>query len=674
MTTDAKFAAPPLPRVRRRRGAGLRHIPALDGVRGLAVAAVLVYHLGATWLPGGFLGVSLFFTLSGFLITNLVLAEADRNCSLALREFWLRRFRRLLPAALVAITLGVAVTLTVGTSDQLANLRGDVAGALGYVANWRFILNGSAYAAGYQEPSTLLHFWSLGIEEQFYVVFPFLAWWLVKRRAGRTTWLGVVAGLSAASVTALLILQRSGNVDRSYFGSDTRAVELLAGVGLAVLIRMNAPRRLLAAARRPALQPVLAIPIVGMVAFWAVSHQADLWLYRGGLWAVALTSVAVIVVAIMPSPVQRLLSWAPLCWLGRISYGVYLYHWPLFRWLTPARTGLSTWPLVVLRLALTFALALASFHLLEQPIRTRKVRLTRPVLAFGTPVVVLALLGLGQFAQTRVAAANIDLKHAQGLQLQASDLTPSSVVPTSTTKPIPPLTKVLFLGDSLVHQSLPGFTTAFAAEGITVAAVGGPGETLLGNRDKWLTDLRAKVAEFDPDVVILEGCCGFGNPKKDRYYKAPNGALLALDSPELFREWAAVTIDVTNAAGSRGALPMWVLAPPARTNGYYGPIEGRIDRVNNIYQALVSCQPQVGLVDWRILTGPGGVFAMDLPGADGTLVKVRNDDGLHFAPAGTAVIAKASIDAIRNRWLSNGGRYPGPVGVPATCPPQTLAG
>ena len=173
--------------VRRPTGSGrLAHIAALDGVRGLAVLAVVVYHLDADLLPGGFLGVSLFFTLSGFLITNLLVAEWRATGTIDLGSFWSRRFRRLLPASVAGIAL-VIVLSPAWTANQLAGLPGDVAGALGYVANWRFITGGDRYGAGFEAPSPLLHYWSLAIEEQFYLVVGALT---VVLAAGRSSAVG----------------------------------------------------------------------------------------------------------------------------------------------------------------------------------------------------------------------------------------------------------------------------------------------------------------------------------------------------------------------------------------------------------------------------------------------------------------------------------------------------
>ncbi|HEY6532107.1 MAG TPA: acyltransferase, partial [Acidimicrobiales bacterium] len=207
------------------------HLPGLDGLRGLAVIGVLLFHGGFTWAKGGFLGVSTFFTLSGFLITNLLVREWDSTDAIRLGRFWVRRFRRLLPAALIAIALIGLIWWRIGTPEQLATLRADMLAALGYVANWRFFSAGTSYADLFSAPSPLQHFWSLAIEEQFYVIFPLVVLGLM-RLGGRRVLTAVLVAATLASVVLELAL--GGNIDRVYYGTDTRAAELLLGALLAV--------------------------------------------------------------------------------------------------------------------------------------------------------------------------------------------------------------------------------------------------------------------------------------------------------------------------------------------------------------------------------------------------------------------------------------------------------
>src|SRR3954468_11579202 len=287
-----------------RGSSAIPHFPGLEGLRGLAVVAVVAYHARYPWAKGGFLGVSTFFTLSGFLITSLLLNERGATGTIDLRSFWRRRFRRLMPAALAALALVVAFGVTAADAVQRRNLAGDVLASLGYVANWRFLLSQQAYADIFGEASPVAHFWSLAIEEQFYLVMPLLAWVLLARlRVGRGVFAAVMAALAAASVGLALFAGLSG--DGVYFNTGTRAVELLLGALLAVVVfdrRITVPLGRKGPVRTAAAATgVLAL--AAAVALWTVARQSgegSAWLYHGGLPAYAGLSALVIVAAILP--------------------------------------------------------------------------------------------------------------------------------------------------------------------------------------------------------------------------------------------------------------------------------------------------------------------------------------------------------------------------------------
>lgn len=645
-----------------RSGRVLRHVSPLDGLRGLAVAAVLVYHLSSSVLPGGFLGVSLFFTLSGFLITNLLLVEWRSTRTIDLGHFWGRRLRRLLPAAMAGLVLVLVLAWLSADADQLADLQGDVLGALAYVGNWRFILNGDVYGAGYQEPSQVLHYWSLGIEEQFYIVVALVALLLARFTRRRRAWLVVFGALALLSMLATLMLGDASR-DRIYFGSDTRAFELLAGVLLAVAIGFELPARVKGWVWRHWLGvAVLAVVLLS----YAYAATTQTWLYRGGFWLVALGSVALILAALDDGPVARLLSWAPLTGLGLISYGVYVYHWPLFLWLDEERTGLSGLPLAVLRLAVTLVLAVASYRFLEQPIRQR--RWSWPSLAVtGAALGAGAVLLIGATLLDDEAAGRAIVGETPEIQLSApSAITAPAPAPVTTApSPTPPLRRVLFIGDSIVHQAWPTIEDRLAGAGIEGRAIGGEGEHLLSEQGRWLDDLGAELAAFDPDLVVLEGCCGWGNPWLDETYIAPDGTSLEPDTEASWNEWSRMARAMTELARRDGRAVMWLMAPPARTNGYYGPVEGRIATANAIYERIVQCTPGVGVLDWRVIAAPDGSFTWELPDAEGDLVQVRHPDGLHFTREGQAVLAEYTRDTLLAQWRSTGGRR---APAPPSCP------
>jgi peptidoglycan/LPS O-acetylase OafA/YrhL len=347
----------------------LGYQPALDGLRGLALVAIVVYHSGLGWAPGAFLSVSTFFTLSGFLITALLLVEHDRHGAISLRAFWGRRLRRLLPAALAAIAAIVIASIWLADTTQLVRLRADALSALGYVANWRFIAAGDTYGATFASPSPFTHFWTLAIEEQFYVVLPLVVVGTLRWGRGSKRRLGwVLAGVMAASIAWANVLVSSGaSNNRLYFGTDVRAAELLAGALLAVWW-MRRPRELSPTASRVVSVASVAA-LAAMLGLWFTADLNQIGYYRGGLAAYSLLTLLVILGALQPAgPIRRLLSWKGVVWVGTVSYGAYLVHYPILIWLQ-SHTRLGPWSRLIIGLPLTLVIAGLSARLLEGPIR-----------------------------------------------------------------------------------------------------------------------------------------------------------------------------------------------------------------------------------------------------------------------------------------------------------------
>lgn len=474
----------------------LGHVPALDGIRALAVAAVLAFHGGIPGTDGGFLGVSVFFTLSGFLITSLLLRQWVERGRIPLGEFWPRRFRRLLPASWFTLAAVVAAgALGVWQDDQLRDLRGDVPWSLAELVNWHFIASGESYGDTFSPPSPVEHFWSLAIEQQFYVVLPLLVAlvltarpsWAHRTRLRVLVGVLVVAGVASATANGVL---GSDSVDRAYFGTDTRAAELLVGALLAcaLLPRLRAQHRGVRAA-------ALVGGVAGLAVLGVLFHVARLdstWMYPWGFLATAAATSAVIVGGLQAGPLAAGLASPPLTGLGRISYGVYLLHWPLFLWLTPQRLDWPTAPLFALRVAVTLAAAAAMYRLLERPVRLGSLVRTRTV-RWALPLAAIAILGATwsvtrdlppppEYLQPR--DETVEVREAS----PPSTTTPTTAPPTTagpapaptqpppppTEPPVPP-TRVLLVGDSVAASLEDELGDALTARGISFATATAPG-------------------------------------------------------------------------------------------------------------------------------------------------------------------------------------------------------
>ena len=387
---------------------------ALDGVRGLAVAAVVLYHAAPRGLVGGHLGVTLFFALSGFLITSLLLSEHAHTGGIDLRGFWARRAKRLVPALPVALLLVAAVATW--TPNPASHLLQDAIATMTWSANWWFLTSGQSYADLFHDPSPLQHTWSLAVEEQYYVLFPLLVLLLVRR--GRAV-LGL--GLAALVVLSLgtgawLSLHGAGST-RLHYGTDVRVAEILVGALLAAALQQGQGWR-----RLPA--PVAPVLGVGSAAFlvWSVLtvHDDSRYVQRGGWALTALAGCGLLTAAVQPGFVARTLSTWPLVRLGEQSYGAYLFHWPLFLLITKDSTGVDGGLLLLTRLTAVLLLAEASLRVVELP-----VRLSRLSLAGG--------LGSWAFAGT---AGVVAIGLATGAIVLPS-LPPSPGLPTAQVQPVP---------------------------------------------------------------------------------------------------------------------------------------------------------------------------------------------------------------------------------------------
>ena len=333
--------------------------PALDGLRGVALLGVLLYHHSPRAFPGGFLGVSLFFTLSGFLITSMLLREHSTTGTIDLRRFWARRARRLVPVALAGLALATVVAWWTRGGSDLSDVAADVRYAVANLANWHQISSQTSYGDAISAPSPVAHYWSLAIEEQFYLVFPVAA--ALALRAGRRALAVLLLTATAASLGAQLLVESS---NRAYLGTDTRLAEMTIGALLAVVLTGSRSQRGSAHADWAGL-----LGLGALATAWRVVDLQEPLLYRGGLLTHAVLAAVVIIAALHGRQLGRLLGSPVLVALGLLSYGIYVVHFPLFLLLSPERTTLNGPALFLLRLLTSIAVAATLHWLVERPVR-----------------------------------------------------------------------------------------------------------------------------------------------------------------------------------------------------------------------------------------------------------------------------------------------------------------
>ena len=514
-----------------------QHVAALDGLRALAVVAVLLFHGG--YLQGGFLGVDLFFALSGFLITSLLIRDAGTAGGVRLTAFWGRRFRRLLPAVLTLIVIVALWSWLFGSLADLAGVEGDGPWALFYGANWHFIAQSGGYWESFTQPSMFDHLWSLAIEEQFYLLWPLavVAIWRWSRRPVRT--LAVVSSVAIGlSFVAMVLLYHGGEPTRVYMGTDTRAASLLVGA-----LAATEPARRLARRACAALGDRLGLVLVllaGLVAWsWvAVDGASSGMLYRGGLLAHSMACAVVIslVVAAERGWFVRGLGWRPLAWIGVLSYGLYLWHWPVYVVLSPDRMGFGGVTLLGIRILVSLALAYASYRLIEGPVRHRAMwaRGRSGVVVLVTVVIGVVLLlralpdpsgQVAEFDPSAIAAAAPLALDTPGTApatslptrrpaptdaaVEQAAAPPARTVPPTTAIPVPrqEIHSVMWAGDSVSYDLAPAVVASLTAAGLdvdTYASYFGLRLIADGTQHPLAELIPQQAAKIRPEVVLMQ--------------------------------------------------------------------------------------------------------------------------------------------------------------------------
>jgi peptidoglycan/LPS O-acetylase OafA/YrhL len=625
----------------------LPHVAGFDGLRGGALILMLLGHHGWREIPGAVFTVSMFFTLSGFLIATLMLGEWGRSGRVSLARFWERRARRLLPAAFAAVLFVVGLQAWFGLGSG-PRFRGDLLSALGYVTNWRMAASGTDYAATFSMESPVQHFWSLAIEEQFYLEFPlaFIAlMWLMRRRWGLV---GIVFGLGAAASFALAWVSssRHGNTGYTYYATYTRVSEILIGVTLAFVLAASPVRRFLAT--RPGTRAAGLMGLVGMVGFvWLILNVGleEEFTFHGGTLLNGAFVALIITACVTPRPgrLVRAMSVRPLCALGAVTYTVYLFHLPIYLVLDAERTGLDFWPLFFVRVAATVPVVLLCYHLVESPVRFG-LRMPRPRLT--------AVLAAGAVAAAVVVLV-VPVRRSETVDLAAASsaetpLVADAVMPDADAREV---TRILLVGDSVTWTMLGGLEVwnenhdadvhvdAHYAVGCTI---GEPGTVRsLGLLEEPIETCRQlqpalpatlERADYDAIVVTLG--------QKDLSDRRVDGAWRHLGDP-VFDEWLRPQIAaLADLVAAEGAPVLWSTAthvriprandPTSDWRDYPDNDPARVDRLNELFRDEIAGRPGFALlpVDEWLRTLPGGEFDKDY-----------RADGVHYTVDGSTAYA-----------------------------------
>jgi peptidoglycan/LPS O-acetylase OafA/YrhL len=624
---------------------------------------VLVGHGGIPGVSGGFIGVDIFFVLSGFLITSLLLDELGRSGRIDLTGFWIRRAKRLLPA-LVLMVLAVGAARELLPYQALTGLRSDALAAFLWVANWRFVAQKTDYFTQGAPPSPLQHTWSLGVEEQYYIVWPVLliaVTLLLSARARRyfaKTTMGdvrfaafVIATLGAmASAAVAIVLVSDATRDRVYFGTDTRAQALLIGAAASALLVRDWPsmnRGWCLIRTRWGRRIARFLPVAGVAGLAAATHYATGGAgdFRHGLLiGVAIAAVFVVAPVAMEQrgAIARVLALPPLVWLGTISYGVYLWHWPIFLALNGERTGWTGLPLFAARCAATVVVAGASWWFIEQPIRRwRPARVPLLPLAAATVASATAVTLMVVPVGTGPGLREIGLPPGVSAVAAVSPSPPggSRPAPIGPRDPNRPFTVSVF-GDSIgwtwMHYLPPTPGYAFLDHTVIGCSLvrGTPyryiGQTLeqRAECDAWPIRWSTQVSRDQPDVALLiigrwetvdrvnEGrWTHIGDPTFDAYLNGELQRALNIVSS------TGVRVVVATVPYSRGG---------EKPDGRLYP-EDQPDRVNQwnaMLRNTVSQHPNVQILDLNKKLCPDGVYTVKVDG-----IKVRSD-GVHLTPEG----------------------------------------
>jgi peptidoglycan/LPS O-acetylase OafA/YrhL len=626
-------------------GTQLTYMPALDGIRAVSILGIMANHGGFGWAAGGVISVNVFFVLSGFLITMLLMKEWTRSGTIRLRAFWARRARRLLPALFVLLGGIGLYALLFAPPGTVGSLRGDGLSTLFYFSNWHQILTGQSYFAQVSAPSPLLHTWTLAIEEQFYLVWPLAVIGILKlTRSPRVLLVVTVLGVLASATEMALLFHPGMDPSRIYYGTDTRAQDILTGAALGILLLK---RPAAAGARARAGWSWVAVASAAVfVAEWARINASVDTPYRGGfLLADVMVALVIAGVTLAPTGVPaRVLSVRPLTFVGRISYGLYLWHWPIFLVLDHARTGLEGYPLFALRLAVTFVIAVLSWYLVETPVRQMTFKGWRSWTWVPVGAVTVVGVLLVTTVSTSAAADNVLLSPKQ-LKASINAYLYDGFTPASDKL------RVLVVGDSL-SLTVGYWMTPYAGrygmvirgrplDGCGLATVvpfdyhGTVTYQTLAPCMQWPTIWQSEVAQLHPQVVAL--VIGWWETM-DRVYQ---GRWQHLGDPAFDTYEQSQLEKAVSVLGSGGAHVALMTAPyfdsGEQPDGqpWDEDAPARVDELNRLITTVADQHPgTVSIVPLHRYLDPNGHFTSTIDGQ-----VMRFADGVHTTQAAGTYLA-----------------------------------
>lgn len=639
VTAPSPSAGPPSGAVFDDQGRGYRapgklsHLPPLDGIRGLGIPFVFLYHHEAIFLGrkfgGGILTVSMFFTLSGFLIARLLVEEQRKTDTLDIKRFYVRRFRRLMPAALVTLLIIAQLWWLSPPANGGMSFRSWFA-ALTYWENWHLIFSGNSYSKLFSDASPVQHMWSLSLEEQVYIFFPLLMLGLYGWKRTRPYLAQCLAVLAATGFLLGWFWSSRGGNERAYYALEARSAEFLIGAAFGVWWL-----------RSPVVPPIarfMRSQVGKVVAAIVLATEVALWYFVGlhtwGLFPVWVAVNGMVTCVIMGyasagAGMTRFLSWRPFTFIGQISYGLYIVHWPVFLYLDKARVPVTGWQLLTIRLAVTFAITLAIFHLVENPVRSGELWKGR---RFAVACLVLALTG-GVFAWANAPSSAKVLVDDEAVAAQQRALDSLPVLPADAPTrsaidgALP--ARILVVGDSQAWAIGSRFQELWGApNGVDVTPSPGVGCGIaqltpidyLGvvypnGRDgcrEWRDALPRIIAKYEPQLVMIIG--GFGDVAD---HQLPGGKEWQHIGQPTYDAWLLEQMrafaDEMTANGSR---VLWFssphVKPPREAGSDPFPEEdpARMDRYNELIRQIADENDRVEYAD---LAGfaqarPGGEF------------------------------------------------------------------